>query len=139
MAGLEYEGELVTDEMLTGAAFVPAGTAGVATFGRNYRQRDGKRSAATGKFFTDDFGDRDNSNPGSTDTGEVTENQTFQAVTGCPPGSTSDWRPFRTPLGRSVPLNYAFLLLYVPHGAPTERLRHCYFMPYWSSTRSSNS
>lgn len=66
MAGLEYEGELVIDEMLTGTAFGVTGTAGVATLGRNYRQRDGKRSGATGKFFTDDFGHRDNSNPGST-------------------------------------------------------------------------
>jgi hypothetical protein len=54
MAGLEYEGELVIDEMLTGTAFGPTGTGGVATFAKNYRQTEGKRSAATRKFFTDD-------------------------------------------------------------------------------------
>jgi hypothetical protein len=54
MVGLEYEGELVIDEMLTGTAFGPTNTGGVATSGRNYRQRDGKRSAATENFFIDD-------------------------------------------------------------------------------------
>jgi len=52
-AKLEYEGELMIGEVLTGISFGATGYRGVATFGRNYRQRDGKRSAAPGKFFTD--------------------------------------------------------------------------------------
>jgi hypothetical protein len=51
MAGLEYEGELVIDEMLAGTASGATGTGRVATFDRNYWQRDGKSSAATGRFF----------------------------------------------------------------------------------------
>jgi hypothetical protein len=47
-AGLEYEGELEIDEVLKGTASALR-VAGVLAFGRNYRQRDGKRSTATGK------------------------------------------------------------------------------------------
>jgi hypothetical protein len=41
----------------------------------------------------------------------LTDNQTFQVEAGSPTGSTSVWRPFRTPLSSSVPLKLRFLVV----------------------------